>query len=586
MNNSQIAVVLQDIASLLEMKGENRFTVLAYQRASRLIDHYRYELSRAVGENADLTEIPGIGKALSSKITELVTTGNMQYFENLLNELPEGILEVVKIRGIGPKTAISIHEELGISTVNSLQRAIEKGELNDVPGIGKKKAQSILREICFAKNQGDGITLARAIKLSEDIIKQLRDCCPDIKSMEVVGSIRRMEETINDINLVCVTTDMRQVVDVFVKLTNVDRVVNQADRKVSVMIENELQANLMIVDKDNFGSAMQYFTGDQQHSVGLKDRALEKGFVLSEYGLKSLDSGKTQCFNSENLLYERLGMQFIPPELRQGIDEINLASGNKLPCLVDVKALRGDLHVHTDWSDGNDNIETMVAGARAKGHEYVVITDHSSGRGVANGLTVERLDRQATELRRIAGVVEGIKILKGSEVDIRADGTLDYGDEDLAGLDWVVASIHSGMSQSREVMTKRIIRAMSNPYVTAIGHLSTRRIGHRAPVDADYGALFTAAVETGTVLEINSAPDRLDLKDTHARLAKELGALMVIDSDAHTVDALDNQRYGVAVARRAGCEAKHIVNTLPLDGFLKFISINKSKRIQFMAENE
>jgi DNA polymerase (family 10) len=341
-----------------------------------------------------------------------------------------------------------------------------------------------------------------------------------------------------------------------------------------------------VVEDASLGSLLVYSTGSRQHNIMLREHALRMGLSLNEYGLTDVESGELEPFADEKALYERLGLQYVPPELRQGLDEIKVAAAGKIPALVQVADLRGDLHVHTDWSDGRDEIELMIAGAKDRGYEYVAITDHSFGRGIANGLTEERLEEQANELGRIEAAVGGIRVLRGSEVDIRADGLLDYSDEVLAGLDWVVASVHSAMGQDSEVMTDRIIRAMHNPHVTAIGHLSARMIGQRGPISADFEALFRAAVDTGTALEINASPERLDLKDTHARRARELGVPLVIDSDAHMVETLDNQRYGVAVARRGWCEPEHIVNTLPLAELITFLGLEKSLRTKFIAERE
>ena len=586
MNNSQIAEVFQGIAGLLEMKDEQRFIVVAYQRAARAIDQYPSEIEQAVRESADLTEIPGVGKAIAAKIAELVTTGQMSYFERLRGEFPDGILEVMSVPGVGPRTARLVHEELDISTVADLELAIEAGRLAELPRMGKKKADNILREIRTARTKDDRVPIARALPASERVIAALLERCPGITTLQAAGSLRRFEETIGDIDLVCTAADPQQVLDALVELPNVARVLGHGGTKAAVVLSEDVQVDLQVVEDASLGSLLVYSTGSRQHNIMLREHALRMGLSLNEYGLTDVESGELEPFADEKALYERLGLQYVPPELRQGLDEIKVAAAGKIPALVQVADLRGDLHVHTDWSDGRDEIELMIAGAKDRGYEYVAITDHSFGRGIANGLTEERLEEQAKELRRIEAALGGIRVLRGSEVDIRADGTLDYPEEVLAGLDWVVASVHSGMGQASDVMTDRIVRAMHNTHVTAIGHLSTRMIGQRRPVDADYETVFRAAAETGTALEINASPERLDLKDTHARRARELGVPLVIDSDAHMVDTLTNQRYGVAVARRAWCESSHIVNTLSLREFTKFLGLEKSGRTGFMAERE
>lgn len=584
MNNSEIGEVFQDIAGLLEMKGEKRFTVVAYQRAARALAHHPVDIGQAVRDGADLTEIPGVGKAIAAKTTELVTTGRMAFFERLRAEFPDGILDVMRVPGIGPKTAKLISDELGVSTVADLEKAIESGQLAELPKMGQKKADNVLREIRAARTKDDRVPIARAMPAAERLVAALREHCPSITALEAAGSLRRFEETIGDIDLVCAAGDPQQVLGAFVEQPNVATVLAHGDTKAAVVLSEGVQVDLRVVEAASFGALLAYSTGNRPHNILLREHALRLGLSLNEYGLTDVETGELERFADEETLHERLDLQYIAPELRQGADEIRLAAAGELPRLVEVDDLRGDLHVHTDWSDGRDAVELMVAGAKDRGYEYVAITDHSSGRGIANGLTEERLVEQAGELRRVEESLGGIRVLKGTEVDIRADGTVDYADDVLADLDWVVASIHSGRGQSSEVMTDRIIRAMRNPHVTTIGHLSTRMIGERDAVEADYEAIFRAAAETGTVLELNASPERLDLKDTHARRAVELGAFLAVSSDAHTVDTLANQSYGIGVARRARCEARHVVNTMPLAEFEKFLGLPKSKRTRFMAE--
>ena len=327
-----------------------------------------------------------------------------------------------------------------------------------------------------------------------------------------------------------------------------------------MVLSEGVQVDLRVVEAARFGSLLQYFSGSQQHNIRLREYAGKMGLSLNEYGITNVETDEVEQYADEEGFYRRLGLQYVPPEIRQGIHEIETARKHEIPKLVELADIKGDLHVHTDWSDGRDTTEAMVAGAMQRGYEYVAITDHSVGRGIANGLTEERLAQHRAEVRELDGRMSDIQVLIGSEVDIRADGSLDYPDDLLQGLDWVVASVHSAMGQESEVMTERIIKAMRNPHVTAIGHLSTRLIGERKPIDADFDALLKAAADTGTALEINASPERLDLKDAHVHRARELGAALVVSSDAHTVERLDAQRYGAAVARRGWCEAKHIVN--------------------------
>jgi DNA polymerase (family 10) len=577
-NNPQVARIFEGIAGLLEIKGEQRFTVVAYQRVARTIDQLPTELDQMLRDGQDLKAIPGIGKAISQKISELVSTGKLDFFERLRSEFPDGILEVMRVPGVGPKTAKRLWDELGVTNVSQLEGAVLDGSLASLPRMGKRKADSILQAVASFEKSDDRMPIARAMPAAERVVEALKETCPGIDRLVVAGSLRRFEETIGNINLVCTAADHTEVLEAMAGLPNVAQVLSQGDDAASVMLSEGLVANLRVVEDARFGAVLQHLTGNRRHNGMLKERAVELGLTLDDHGITDNESGVLEEIAGEEALYARLGLQYITPELRVGLGEIDDAANGGLPRLVELSDLRGDLHVHSDWSDGREPLELMVAGAKDRGYGYVAITDHSAGRGIANGLTPGRLESHQSELRRVEAAIGGIRVLSGSEVDIRADGSLDYSDEVLATLDWVVASIHSGLGQPRDIMTARIIKAMHNPHVTAIGHLSARRLGERKGIDADFEAIFVAAATTGTVLEINASPERLDLRDSHIQRARELGVLLAIDSDAHTVERLANQRYGVGIARRARCEAHHIVNTLPTEAFLDFLSIEKSRR--------
>ena len=586
MNNPQVVEIFQGIAGLLEIKGEQRFTVVAYQRVARTIDKLPTELEQMLRDGQDLKAIPGIGKAISQKISELVSTGKLDFFERLRSEFPDGILEVMRVPGIGPKTAKKLWDELGVTSVAQLEGAILNGSLASLPRMGAKKAESILQALAAREARTDRLQIARAMPAAERVVEALREQCPGIVRLVIAGSLRRYEETIGDINLVCTSNNHADVLGALVALPNVTRVLDSDDTSASVMLSEGLVVKLRVVEDARFGSVLRHLTGSRRHNGMLQEHAIQMGLSLNEHGITDASSGTLEEFASEEALYTKLGLEYIAPELRIGLGEIDAAGTSSLPRFVELTDLRGDLHVHSDWSDGRDPLELMVAGAKERGYDYVAITDHSAGRGIANGLTPERLESHQSELRRVEAAIGGIKVLSGSEVDILADGSLDYPDDVLATLDWVVASIHSGLSQPRETMTERIIKAMQNPHVTAIGHLSARMLGERKGIDADFEAIFVAAAETGTVLEINASPERLDLRDSHVRRAMELGVIMAIDSDAHTVARLDNQKYGVAIARRAWCEAHHIVNTLPTKAFMDFLSVDKSRRREALQAYE
>ena len=578
MNNSGIAEVFENIAGLLEMQGEPMYTVRAYQRAARTIERLPTELAQMLREESDLTELPGIGKAISQKIAELVDTGRLEYFERLKSKFPEDILDLMHIPGLGPKTTMRFWKDLDITTVDELEQAIQDGKLASLPRLGEKTAENLLRHIRFARRQGERVPIGRAMASSERVIAALRERCPSMATLEAAGSLRRFEETIGDIDLVCTASNPQEVLDALVALPDVAEVLVHGGTKASVVLDEGIQLDLRVVEEHRLGSLLQYFTGSKQHNVALREYANRMGLSLNEYGITDMSTGELEEFADEESFYARLGLQYPPPELRAGMWEINALSEAKIPQLVQLEDIKGDLHVHTDWSDGRDPTEAMVVAARDRGLEYVAITDHSVGRGIANGLSPERLRSHVAEVRRIDRRIRGIRVLCGTEMDIRADGSLDYDDELLSGLDWVIGSVHSSMNQDSDTMTQRIISAMRNPHVSAIGHLSGRLIGERQPINADFEALFQAAADTGTALEINASPERLDLKDVHVHRARELGVPLVISTDAHTTEALDNLKYGIKVARRGWCEPQHILNGLPAAEFLSHLGLDKRQR--------
>jgi DNA polymerase (family 10) len=569
--NKEIAAIFTNMAGLLELKGEVVFKVRAYQRAARTIELLSEPLEQMVREGKDLEAIPGVGEAISKKIAELVTTGKMHAYEELKAQFPPGVLALMDVPGIGPKTAERIAQELGVSSMEELEQAILAGKLAGLPRMGEKSAQNILRHIRSLGSKERRLPLGKALPVAEEVVAALRERCPGVRQAVPVGSLRRWRETVGDIDIMAVAPDPQAVVETFVRLPMVAEVLAAGPKKGSVVVAGGLQVDLRIVDQDSFGSMLQYFTGSKQHNIVLRDYANRRGLSLNEYGITDLKSGQLEKFPTEEAFYARLGLQWVPPELREGVWEVERAAHGDLPTLVEVEHLKGDLHAHTDWSDGHDPLEDVVSAAKERGYQYIAITDHSAGRGIARGLTVERLGEQGRLARRAEKAL-GIKVFHGSEVDLRADGALDYPDEVLAGLDFVVASVHSAMGQDREKMTQRIIGAMHNPHVDAIGHLTCRLLGEREPVEVDVEAVFRAAKETGVALEINGEPERLDLKDTHIQRAVELGVPLVISSDSHRIETLDNVRFGVAMARRAWCEAGHILNTRPLGEFLAWLS--------------
>ncbi len=576
--NEQIAELFENMGSLLEMKGDTVFKIRAYQRAARTIEQLSSPLATAVENGEDLTKIPGVGKAISEKIAEYISTGQVSAYERLVEELPSGVLDLKEIPGVGPKMAMAISQQLGISTVDGVAEAAADGRLATLPRMGKRAAEGILRHINAFKEMGGRTPIGEALPVAEEVMNALREQCPEIDQLFPVGSLRRWEETIGDIDLIGTSPNPESVGDALVALPMVKDVLVHGPKKTSVVVESGIQIDLRIAEPEAFGAMLQYFTGSQQHNIRLRDFANRQGLSLNEYGITNTETGQVEEFADEKTFYARLGLPWMPPELRTGLYEVDAGLEGTLPGLVVATDLKGDLHLHSEWSDGNDPIELMVEAAAAQGYEYMALTDHSQGLGVANGLTVERLESQISLLREMQEKYD-ITILCGSECDIRASGEMDFPDEMLAQLDVVVASVHSAMGQDQATMTARMIKAIEHPSVTIIGHLTTRLLGQREPVEFDLEAVLEAARDTGTALEINASPERLDLRDTHAYRAREMGIPLVINTDSHHHTHLDKRRFGVAVARRAWCRPEDILNTMSREEFLKFIRTPKSKRL-------
>ena len=571
MKNSDVAKIFQDIADLLELKGENVFKIRAYQKAARAIEYHPRELEAMIDEGEDLQSIPGVGEAIAKKAAELVTTGKLGYYENLKGEFPQGITNLLDVPGIGPKTANKLSSELGISSVDELERAINDGRVAGLFRLGERTADNILHQIQALRRKDQRIPIGEALPIVDEIIAALHNI-PGVKNLTPAGSLRRFQETVGDIDLMGTADEPKEVIDAFVALPLVKQVLAQGSTKASVIVSGGLQVDLRMVEHESFGSLLQYFTGSKQHNIALREKWRKKGLKLSEYGITVVATDKLEKFATEEEFYRRLGLQYIPPEIRQAQGEIEKAEQGTIPRLVELSDMKGDLHTHTEWSDGRDSIEELARAARDTGRQYIAITEHSAGRGIAHGLDVARLRQQIAEIKALNERLTGLRVLTGTEVDIRADGSLDLPHEILAELDMVTAAVHSAMNQSEEKMTARVIKAIENPDVDMIAHPTCRLIGEREPVAIDLEAVFRAAVKYNKILEINAMPDRLDLKDTHAFRARELGVKLAIGTDAHSVAHLDLMRFGIGVARRAWCEPRHILNTLPPEELLAVLN--------------
>ena len=566
MKNSEIAKVFQDIADFLELKGEIPFKVRAYQKAVLSIEQVPVGLEQLMKEGR-LKEVPGIGDAIAKKITELLTTGRLEYYERLRAEFPEGIIALLDIPGIGPKIALRLSTELGIRSVEELEAAIVEGKVASLFRLGDKTAENILRHLQSMRTKERRIPLGVALPLAEYIMMSLEQGV-DLHNLTPAGSLRRFRETIGDIDLMCTSGDAEAVIDAFTTMSQAKEVLVKGGTKASIVTHRDLQVDLRVVEDDAFGSLLQYFTGSKQHNIALRERGQRQGLKLSEYGITDLRSGELEKFAREEDFYHRLGLQPIPPELREGQQEVDRAEQGSIPELVKPSDIKGDLHVHTNWSDGHDSLEAMAVAARAMGYQYLAITEHSRGRGIAHGLDEERLRQQMADISRLNEGLGDLRLLTGIEVDIRADGSLDLPDDILKELDVVIAAVHSAMGQEEPKMTHRVLRAIENPHVDVLAHPTCRLLGEREPVALDLEAVFRSAAETGTALEINAMPDRLDLKDIHVFRARELGVKLLIGTDAHATEHLALMRFGVGVARRGWCEARHILNTLSLEDLM------------------
>jgi len=560
-DNLAIARVLAEIGDLLEIKGENPFKIRAYRNAAETASHLPERLADL--SPAQRLAIPGIGKDLAAKIGTLIETGAIPYHQELLQEFPASILDLLHLQGVGPKTAALLYRELDIRTLDDLEAAITQGRLRGVKGIGEKKAGQILRAIGERAQVAGRRLMAEATETAEPLLAALRAQAPE-GDISVVGSLRRGCETTGDLDIVAGGAPP-SLIDAFTGYDQVERVLAHGATKSSVLLRGGFQADLRLVARDSLGAARQYFTGSKAHNIALRDRALQRGFKLNEYGLYRLDDETAVAGADEDGIYRALGLTPIPAELRENRGEIEAAEQGSLPVLVTHADLRGDLHMHTTATDGRADIETMARAARDLGHRYIAITDHSQALAMANGLDERAALAHAARIREVNSRLEGITVLAGIECDIRADGTMDLADDCLAQLDVVVASVHSAFTQEPEQMTGRILRALECPWVDILAHPTGRLLLRREGYRYDMERVFAAAAERGVAIEINSQVDRLDLRDTQARLARDRGVRLIIDSDAHSPAALRNQRWGVAVARRAWLTTADVLNTRTLD---------------------
>jgi DNA polymerase (family 10) len=568
LENPEIARILEEVADILEIQNANPFRIRAYRNAVRTVETLTTPLRKWVEEGRPLTDLPGIGKEMASHVREMVETGTLGFRDQLLAEVPRSLIELMRLPGLGPKKAKKIYDELKVGTVDELEAAAKEGRIAAIPGFGAKSQEKILAGIEEYRLHGSRFLLPEAERYVEPLLAYLRES-PEIERLEVAGSYRRRKETVGDIDLLAIASRPVPVMERFRDYPQVDKVLMAGDTRSTVVLGSGLQVDLRVVPPECYGAALVYFTGSKEHNVKLRRRAVERGLRISEYGVFRVEErtqeeqGELIAGREEADVYATVGLAWIPAELREDRGEIETAAAGRLPRLVRLEDLRGDLHMHSTWSDGRNSIEEMVEACAARGYEYMVISDHSKALSMVNGLDAYRLRQQWLEIDEVRARHPEIRILRAMEVDILGDGSLDLEDEMLAGLDLVLVSLHSRFDLPADQQTERVLRALEHPEVNIFCHPTARLINRRKPVEMDLDRIFRRAAELGVAMELNSSPNRLDLKDSHLKLAKELGCKVVIDTDSHRIRELDLMRYGVEQARRGGLEPQDVLNTLP-----------------------
>jgi DNA polymerase (family 10) len=565
--NAEIAAIFDQTAELLEIEGGNPFRARAYRRAARTIENLPHSVASLLAAGEDLSELPGIGKDLAAKIEGIVASGRFDVLQSLKRKLPGDLAAMATLPGLGPKRIKLLHDRLHIRTLEDLRQAAQAERLSELRGFGSKTEQKILAALTKATATEKRFKLSTAEAEATALLAYLRLPKSDIA---VAGSYRRRRETVGDLDIVAMAAKTATIGDRLVKYENVTEISAHGPTRTTVILRSGLQVDLRVVPAPSFGAALLYFTGSKAHNIALRSLASNHGWKLNEYGL--FEGSRRIAGKTEMEIYARLGLAFVPPELREDRGEVALARMHKLPDLVEIDDIRGDLHAHTNWSDGTASIAEMAAAAKARGYEYLAITDHSRHVTIAHGLDPSRLSRQVAEIDRLNEELHGITLLKGIEVDILADGRLDLAHRTLSRLDIVVAAVHYKFDLPSKAQTDRIIRAMDNPYVNIIAHPTGRLLGERAPYDIDMERLITAAKERGCCLELNAEPDRLDLNEVHAHAAREAGVKLAISTDAHATHALAYMRYGIDQARRGWLEPNDVINTRSLSnlrGLLK-----------------
>jgi len=562
LKNIELSRIFAQIAEILKIKEENPFKIRAYEKVALILENLPVDIE-TIYRQGGLNNIPGVGESIAQKIEEYLTTGKISYYEELKASVPAGVIELLDIPEVGPKTAKLLYEQLNIDSLEKLEEVVRQQRVRNLPGMGEKSENNILRGIELYKRQKERFLLGRALPLAEEIIGSLSKL-KEVDKINYAGSLRRKKETIGDIDILVTSQKPERIMQTFVSLPQVREVLAEGPTKSSVLTREDIHVDVRVVEPRSFGAALQYFTGSKAHNIKLRELAVRRGLKINEYGVFETKTGERIAGEEEEEVYRILDLSFIPPELREDRGEIEAAQQNRLPQLVESSQIKGDLHLHTKWSDGAHTIRQMAEEAKKKGYDYLAITDHSQSLKFAGGLTEERLKEQIEEVKKLDQELEGITLLAGIEVDIKSDGSLDFSDEILSRLDIVIAAIHSGFKQESKVLTERIVKAMQNKFVHIIAHPTGRLLGYREPYQLDMERIIEVAADTRTILELNAQPERLDLSDVYCRRAKEQGVQLSIGTDAHSREGLAVMELGVATARRGWLEEKDVVNTLPL----------------------
>jgi DNA polymerase (family 10) len=569
MRNLEIAFIFNQIADLLEIQGANPFRIRAYRRAAMNIEGLADNIE-TLALSGTLRNIAGVGEDLANKIEEYIRTGRIEFHEQLKREVPLGLAKLVEIPSVGPKTAKQIYDLFRIQSIEELEALCRTEKLLSVPGFKKKTIDNILSGIELYRRRRGNYLLGRVVPIAMQLCAYLEKSADRVA---YAGSLRRMKEIVHDVDILAASTNVEQTMKAFLAMPFIQQVLAQGGTKASVRVQDDLQVDLRVIDPKSWGAALHYFTGSKAHNIRMRERAIKQGLKLNEYGL--FDSAdRFIAGTTEEEIFETLGLPFIPPVLREDWGEIEAASQGRLPNLIQEGDIQGDLHVHTAWSDGKYSTEEMVEAARKRGYKYVAITDHSKSLGVAGGLSDEDLLEHIDECRALDAKFSDIRVLAGTEVDIRQDGTLDYSDELLSKLDFVVASLHTGFKHDKATLTMRIVRAMQNPNVRLIGHPTGRLLGDRDPYELDFDEIMKEAARTRTCLEVNSNFHRLDLNDVNCRKAREMGVHVIINTDSHNYDDMLNLPYGVATAQRGWIEKDRVLNARPVEELLAFKNRN------------